>query len=166
MKKLITLCIALCTVATVFAQSKTVESFRAKYSEDRDAKSVSVSGSLFELVSKIAAYDEDEEAQAMSRIASNIEQFRLLSIPLVKSGFSHEDVDKMRKDLKGEKYEELMTVKEGLNRVYFMTQGNDDQIKNMVVLIKEDDEFVVMDIDGTLEMKDISYLAKHHKEWK
>jgi len=166
MKKLAVMIFAVAISATAFGQSKTVENFRNKYKNDRDAKVVSLSGGLFELLSSIASWDEsDEEAMAISRIADNIRSLEILSIPLYKSGFSHEDIDKMRSDLEKESYEELMTVKDGHERVYFLTQGDKNTIKNMLVLIREDDEFAVMNIDGSLDMKDLSYLVKHHKDW-
>jgi len=167
MKKLATMIFAIVVVsASAIAQSKTVEEFHNKYKNDRDAKVVSLSGGLFELLSSIASWDEeDEEAQAIARIAENIKSMDILSIPLYKSGFSSEDIDKMRADLGKENYEELMTVRDGNDKVYFMTQGDKNTIKNMLILIKEENEFALLNVNGSLEMKDLSYLAKHHKDW-
>lgn len=167
MKKLGTLFFAILVVGTAaLAQSKTVEAFQNKYKDDRDATVVSLSGGLFELLSAVASWDEsDEEAQAISRIAENIKSMQILKIPLYKSGFDNDDIDKMRADLDKENYKELMTVRDGAENVYFLTQGDKDTVKNMLILIKEDNEFAVLSIDGSLEMKDLAYLAKHHKNW-
>lgn len=166
MKKLAALIITACLATVAFGQSKTVEAFQNKYKDDRDAKVVSLNGSLFELIAKIGSFDEeDEDLQVMSRIAENIKSMNVLSIPLYKSGFTREDVEKMRKNLKGEHYEELMTVRDGADKIYFMTQGNKDQIKNMLVLVQEEEDFVLLNIDGSLQMEDLAYLAKNRKRW-
>lgn len=166
MKRLIVALVLIGTVNFTWAQSKTVEEFHNKYKEDRDAKVVSLNGSLFKLIGSIASYEEnDEDAKTIARIAEGIQSMEILAIPMHKTGFDGNSVEDMRSGLKKEKYEELMTMKEGSNRVYFMTQGTDSQIKNMLILIREDEEFMVMNINGTLEMKDLAYLAKHHKNW-
>lgn len=166
MKKLLALLLIAGAATCTFGQSKTIEDFQNKYGEDRDAKVVSLNGSLFKLLGSIASYDEeDEDAQTIARIAGNINSMEILSIPMYKSGFDNKSFDDMRSQLKGEKYEELMTVRDGSDRVYFMTQGTASQVKNMLVLVREEDEFTVMNINGSLDMKDLAYLAKHHKNW-
>jgi len=167
MKKLVVTVVGLMIVgASAFAQSKTVENFRQKYKDDRDAKVVSLSGSLFNLLSAVASWDEnDEEAQAVSRIAKNIKSMDILSVPMYKTGLKDEDVDRMMSDLKGEKYEELMTARDGEEIVHFMTQGDDKSISNMVALIRDNDELTVLNINGTVAMEDLSYLIKNHNDW-
>lgn len=166
MKKLIAIVLLAGVTTIAFGQSKTIEAFHSKYKEDRDAKVVSLNGSLFKLVASVASFEEsDEDAKTIARIADGIASMEILAIPMYKTGFDHKSIDDMRSQLKGEKYEELMTVKEGSDRIYFMTQGTDSQIKNMLVLIREDDEFMVLNINGSLDMKDLAYLAKHHKDW-
>lgn len=168
MKKITTFMFALVVLsATAFAQSKTVAKFHDKYKDDRDAKVVSLSGGLFELLSSIASWDEsDEDAQAIARIADNIKSLDILSIPLYKSGFNHDDIDEMRADLSKEDYEELMTVRDGGDKIYFLTQGDKSTVKNMLILIKGEDEFALLNVNGSLDMKDLGYLAKNHKNWK
>lgn len=166
MKKLIAVLVLIGTANFAWAQSKTVEEFHNKYKEDRDAKVVSLNGSLFKLIGSIASYEEnDEDAKTIARIAEGIQSMDVLAIPMHKTGFDAKALDDMRSQLKKEKYEELMTMKEGSDRVYFMTQGTDSQIKNMLILIREEEEFMVMNINGTLDMKDLAYLAKNHKNW-
>ncbi|MDX1628993.1 MAG: DUF4252 domain-containing protein [Fulvivirga sp.] len=166
MKKLVIMFVAIVCASAAIAQSKTVEDFQNKYKDDRDAKVVSVNGGLFHLLAEITSWDEsDEEAMAFSRIAENIKGVKIVAIPLYKSGFGHNEIDQMLEDLKKENYEELMTAKEGDERFYFLTQGSKDAIKNMLVLVREDDEFAVISVDGTMQMKDLSFFIKHHKDW-
>ncbi|UII23598.1 DUF4252 domain-containing protein [Fulvivirga ligni] len=167
MKQLAVTAVALIfSVSFTIAQSKTVQKFHDKYKDNEDAKVVSLNHGLFELLASVASFDEDDEdAKVIARIADNITSMDLLAIPLYKSGFNNNDIVDMRSALKKENYEEMMTVRDGSDHVYFLTQGNQNEVKNMLVLISGDDEFMVMNINGTLNMKDLAYLAKNREKW-
>ena len=149
-----------------WAQSKTVADFHQKYKDDRDATLVQLNGGLFKLLASIASYDAgDEDAQVIARISDNIESMDILSVPLFDSGLTPSEFDDMRGQLRKEKYEELMEIREGRDRVSFLTQGGANEVRNMVVLIREEENAVVMNINGTLDMKDLAYLAKHGRKF-
>lgn len=147
------------------AQSKTVEAFKKKY--DSEVKVISLTGDIFKLISSMAALDEaDEDAKVISRIAEGIKAMDILTISADESGFDDQSLDKMRNALKKENYDELMTVNEGGNRIYFLSQrGNGAELRNMLVLIREQNDFMLMNITGSLDMNDLAYLAKNHKNW-
>ena len=165
MKKLFASIMLVAFVTTAWAQSQVVEDFQNKYKDDRDAKVVAINGGLFKILSGIASYGEDEEALAFSRISDNIKSMNILSIPLYKSGFDPDEIDEMRSNLEKDDYDELMTIRDGGDRIYIMAQGAKNEVRNMLVLIREEKEFVLMNIDGTLDMKDLAILAKNHKDW-
>lgn len=142
-----------------------VEKFQDKYKNDRDATSVTVTGGLFKLLGNIAEYGEDADSEAVARIAKGIKSLQILSIPMFDSGLDMDEIKKLRSDLTKEKYEELMNIKEGRETVNVLAQGSDDEVRNMVILVQEKDEFALINIDGMLSMKDLAYLAKHHDDW-
>ena len=167
MRKTITTTLAL-FIGFGFAmgQSKTVKEFHEKYKDDRDAKVVSLNGSLFKLMSAIASYDtEDKDAEVIARIGEGIESMEIVSVPLFDSGLQPAEFNGLKEKLKNEKYDELMNMRDGRDRVSVMTQGGQHEVKNMVILIREEDNAVVMNVNGTLDMKDIAYLARHSKNW-
>ncbi len=166
MKKLSLVAAVVFISSIVMAQSKAVEDFHSKYKDDRDASVVSLNGSMFELFASIAELADDEDAQAMARIAKGINSMEILAIPMDKAGISTSEIDKLRSDIKSEDYEELMTMRDGRERVYIMAKTKDSKIDNMLVLVNGDeDEFVLMNLNGVLEMKDLAYLAEHHDKW-
>ena len=165
MKNLFLSLVLIGIAGSVLAQSKSVEAFRAKYQDDRDAKVVTMNGSMFELVSTIADnMEENEESEAIARIAKGIKSMQVLAIPLFRSGLEPAEIEKLHKDLMGEKYEELMQVRDGDQRVFFMAQGDENELRNMVVLVREDEEFILFNIDGTLNMKDLAYIVDNHDD--
>ncbi len=164
MKNLIITLVLLGFAGMAAAQSKSVEAFRDKYQDDRDAKVVTMNGSMFELLSSIAEnMDESEDSEAISRIAKGIKSMQVLAIPVFRSGLQPEEIDKLHSDLKKEKYEELMQVRDKDQKIYFMAQGDENELRNMVVLVREDEEFIMFNIDGTLNMKDLAYIVDNHK---
>lgn len=163
MKYVLILCLFASTVA--MSQSKSVAAFHEKYQGDRDATVVSLNGSIFNLVANIAAEadETDEDMQAIARIAEDIKSIRVLTVPVYKSGLEPAEISQLRKDLLNENYDELMTVRDGSDRIYFLAQGDESEVRNMMVLIQEDREFTLLSVDGRLSMKDLSHLANHHK---
>lgn len=149
------------------AQSKSVTNFQDKYSSHDDVTYVSIKGSLFNLIASIAEYDDeqDEDFQAMARIAKGIKSMQVLQVPFYETDLNREEVASFRKALAKEDYEEFLTVKDGKELINVMAQGAADEIRNMLVLVEEKEEFTLISINGTLSMKDLSYLSKHHRNF-
>lgn len=166
MKKLLSLTlITILAVSVSFAQSKTVREFQERYENDRDASVVHLNSGLFKIMGALAgAVDGDEDAEAFARISDGIKSLDILAIPFYKSGVDPSEIDNLRSKLKKENYEELMEVRDGRDRVYFLTQGTTNEVKNMVVLVREEKKLVLMNMDGTLNMKDLAYMAKHARK--
>ena len=165
MKRLTGLILALALPIAMMAQSESVEKFQDKYSEDRDATFVSIRGSLFNFIASIADFDDDPETQAIGRIADGIKSMQVLQVPYFESDLSRTEVVALRSALAKEKYEELMSVKEGREYVNILAQGSASEIRNMLILVDNKDEFTLINIEGKLSMEDLSYLSKNHRNW-
>ena len=165
MKRLTGLILALALPIVMMAQSESVEKFQDKYSEDRDATFVSIRGSLFNFVASIADFDDDPESQAIGRIADGIKSMQVLRVPYFESDLSRTEVSALKSALAKEKYEELMSVKEGREYVNILAQGSASEIRNMLILVDNKDEFTLINIEGKLSMEDLSYLSKNHRNW-
>ncbi len=166
MKKTTTLIAALVLVSTfTIGQSKSVESFKNKYKDDRDATVVTLQGNIFKLIGSIAEYSDDEDAKALSKIAGGIKSMQILSLPKYETGLEADEIKQLKSNLKKESYEELMSMKEGRETVVVYSQGNEDEVRNMLILVEEKNEFVLINIDGVLKMKDLAYIANHHDKW-
>ncbi len=166
MKRTTLLLIATVLSTGLWAQSKTLKSFHEKYHDDRDATNITIDGTLLNLVGALAAYaEDDEEAQAFANIAKNIKSMNILSVPMYGTGLSGKEVSGLRRNLKKESYEELMTMRDGDQKINFLADADEKQLRNMVVLVEDKDELVVMNINGLLNMKDLSKLVSNRKHW-
>ena len=151
------------------AQSKSVSAFQDKYSDHDEVTYVTIKGSLFNLIGSIAEYDDDEDPdedlQAFGRIANGINSMEVLRVPFYETDLNRDEVASLRNSLTKEDYEEFLMVKEGKELVNVMAQGTADEIRNMLILVEEKNEFTLISINGTLSMKDLSYLSKHHRNF-
>lgn len=165
MKRLAGLVLALALPLTIMAQSNVVVDFQDKYSDDRDATFVSIKGSLFNFVASIADIDDDPEAQALGRIAEGIRSMQVLQVPYFESDLSRADIENLKRALNKEDYEELMSVKDGKEYVHILAQGSANEIRNMLILVDDKNDFTMISIDGKLSMEDLTYLSKTHGSW-
>lgn len=167
MKKLTTLMMIAMLPFLAMAQSKSVKNFQDKYSGHDDVTYVTINGSLFNLIASIAEYDDDpdEDMEAFGRIANGINSMEVLRVPFYDTDLNREEVAGFRGSLTKEGYEEFLMVKEGKELINVMAQGAADEIRNMLVLIEEKDEFTLISINGKLSMKDLSYFTKHHRNF-
>ena len=169
MKKLTTLMIIAILPFVANAQSKAVQSFVDKYSDHDDVTYVVIKGSLFNLIASIAEYDNgeepDEDLQALGRIADGIKSMEVIQVPYFDTDLSREEVAALRSSLAKEKYEEFVSVKDGKELVNVMAQGTGNEVSNGIILVDEREEFTLITVKGTLSMKDLNYLSKHHNDW-
>jgi hypothetical protein len=169
MKKLATLMIIAMFPFLAMAQSKAVSAFQDKYSDHDDVTFVTIKGSLFNLIGSIAEYDDDddpdEDLQALGRIADGINSMEVLRVPFYDTDLNREELSSLRNSLAKDDYEEFLMVKEGKELVNVMAQGADDEIRNMLILVEEKEDFTLISINGKLSMKDLSYLSKHHNNF-
>lgn len=152
----------------LWAQSNAVTDFQEKYKNDRDASYVEISGNLFKFLGSIKDADNDDidpDLEALSRIAEGLESMQILSIDKYKTDVAEGDIDALKGALKREKYESLMSIKEGRQTVNFMAQGQENELRNMLIVIDQKEEFVLISIDGILSSSDLSYISKKYNHW-
>ncbi len=169
MKKLTILLIAIALIPSlVVAQTKSISEFQDKYREMDDATFVDISGSFFNFISNIANYvDEDDkdkkDVEAAGRILGAIKAMQVLKIPL--NLISKSDISSLEHNMKREKYEDLMTIKEKDSYINILAQGSGSELKNVTFLIDQEDDFILFTFQGTFSMSDVSYLVKNKNSW-
>jgi phosphatidate phosphatase PAH1 len=164
MKELATL--ILVTMASLVAMSQaTVKNFTDKYRNEKDATVVTLKGNVFNLLGDVAQWSDDEEAETAARVFKGIKSMEVLSLSLYDAGISKQEITDLKNNLAKEKYEEYITAREGSQTVVVYAQGTQDNVSNMLILVQERDEFTLVNIDGTLNHKDLAYIVKHHDDW-
>ncbi len=149
---LTTLCLALCSMV-VWAQSP-VQSLFDKYQDHPDFSTVTISPKMFQLIAKL---DIDEVEDDLEDLVKSIKGLRIL---IKDSG----DTDALYREASTEigkgSYEELLTVRdEGENVRFMIKEGSGDIIEELVLLVGGGDQFVLLDLRGDMDIKDIGKLG-------
>ncbi len=165
MKKLTTMMLLALLPFAGRAQSKVVANFQQKYANNRHVTQVSINGPVFGFLASLAKYDDSPDARAFANVAAGIKSMQVLQVPYYEAGLSRDEVTSLRHHLTKDGYEDLVTVRDGRERVNIMAQGNEDELRNMLILAEEKDHFTLLSIKGRLSMQDLSYLAENHRNF-
>ncbi len=166
MKRVVLTLVVVFIASFSFAQSGTVNNFFSKYKEDRDVKYVSIKGSLFKFLESVTEEVEDDDAQMIGRIAEGINGVEILSVPKYETEVSKSEIDALFSGLKKDNYEELMYVKEGRKTVRVYASNKNSKVTNMLIVADEKDELALINIDGSIDLKDVSTFMNHSNKWK
>lgn len=167
MKKIILIIAALTMVSLpliTFSQSTTDALFE-KYGAKDGFTTVHITKELFSLFGEITENIEGEDVQDLKEVVNGLEYIRILMYEnssdnkYADSGTLKdfkEDLDEV--SLKN--FTELMTVKEGGETVKFMIRKDGKVIRELLLLINQDDEAGFISITGNINLKSIAKLSK------
>jgi hypothetical protein len=167
MKKFILMIAALTMISLplqTFSQSTTDALFE-KYGAKDGFTTVHITKELFSLFGEITEDAEDEDVQELNEVIDGLEYIRIL---MYENSSDNKYADEstlqnFKEDLdevKLKNFAELMTVKEGGETVKFMIRKEGKIIKELLLLINQDDEAGFISITGNIDLKSISKLAK------
>ena len=127
-----------------------VTDFLNKQNDQGVFTQVNVSSKMFQLIADIT----DEETEG---IIQNLTGMKII-VADQEIGKYFAQVKLMIEKKTG--YEELMSIKEGQEEVWMYIRENKGYIAELVILVSNNDEFVLMNFTGKIDLKKISRLAK------
>ena len=136
----------------VQAQNDAISKYFDKYMDDENFTVVYISSKMFEMFAKIDP-DVDEEVKEVIR---DLKGLRILVRDEGGLKYYKEAIKKINFD----EYEELMTVRDDGTNVKFVIREEGDIIKELLLIVGGDDEFVLMSFMGKIDLAKISRLAK------
>lgn len=151
MKNIFLLICFLGSTGFTFAQSKSIHNFYNKYAGFENATDINVQGWVLKLAS---AFSEDEKAQ---NTLDKITQIRIL-IMEDENLVTYDDRKKLIRSLKKDKFETLLQVKDGGDNIDFFLREEGDHITNILMLVNGKDGFVLLSLEGLLNLEDIKDL--------
>lgn len=154
MKKL-TLIVMLFAVLTISlkAQKSPVDELFTRYDGKEGFTSVYISSKMFSLLSRI-----DSDDQEFRNLVTRIKGIRILSIDSARNSSGINLAAELMPGLKRNGYEELMTVREDADNVFFMIREVGGRIAELVMVTGGDGSSVVS-IQGDLDLKTIASLS-------
>jgi len=167
MKKFILMIAALVMVSLplqTFSQSTTDALFE-KYGAKDGFTTVHITKELFSLFGEIAEDAEGEEIEDLKEVVDGLEYIRIL---MYENSDDNKYADENTltnfkndlEDVQLKNFTELMTVREQDEIVKFMIRKDGKIIKELLLLISQDDEAGFISITGNINLKSIAKLSK------
>ena len=147
-----------------FSQSTTDALFE-KFGAKDGFTTVHITKELFSMFGEITEDIEGEDVQELNEVVNGLEYIRILMYEISNDNkyadagtlkAFKEDLD----EVKLKNFTELMTVKEGGETVKFMIRKDGKIIRELLLLINQDDEAGFISITGNINLKSIAKLSK------
>ena len=151
------------SATAVKAQDKCLREFRNKYKGSAEIHTVNLGKFALNLGSLCLSFDnEDADAKAMGHALKGIQKVKVYTISNVKGGtVSYDDIADLKSNLqRNENFDLLMEARENGSRVHILNKGKDDELGNVVMLVQEENEFVIVNLQTTLKIADINHLIR------
>lgn len=155
MKQLSFLVVFLSVLTTARSQSPVDEVFD-KYAGKEGYTTVIISKYMFDLFKNIDA--DDPEAKEMNELISNLTGIKILASEKKDEGGSF--LKDVKKKISSADYKELMTIKEEDQDVQFLVRENGGKVIELLMVAGGNGDNVLISIQGNIDMKNISKLAK------
>lgn len=136
-----------------------VKGFYHKYKKSENATSFVLPGFLVWIGAGIARSAVDEpEAKIALRFAKKFKTMRLL---VMEDGHEVTEEDYLQLVYAAQKqnYEPMISFKEKGQNVQIFAKGKKDKLKRLLILVKSEDEFVLMDMKTKIRTKDLNRMV-------
>ena len=140
-------------------QSQAVMNFHNKYKDNGKYLSVKIEGGLLKMLSNVET--NDEETQEFLDAVSKIEAIDVHSVNRDNGDFDESDINKFKKEIKKEKYDELLIVRDGDTDLDFLIKERKGKISDLLLVVDEPDEFIIVNINGDIDLKTIAKVTEN-----
>lgn len=154
MKKLIIVLITGLFSLSLQAQSLISTTF-SDYETNESLTRVSISKKMFEIIANLDPDDQDEKD-----LIESVSKLDGLKIIVADSSENPAAMyaDAMKRIPK--RFEELMTVNDEKEKIVFMIDEKDGRVSELIMVMKGDDEFVMLDLYGDIDLNEIARISK------
>jgi hypothetical protein len=135
-----------------FAQDDAIGKFFGKYLDDDRFTVVSISPSMFRLMSKI---NWDTVSPDLKQTVSKLHSLRILTTSTTPMVFYKEALEKIDR----KEYEELITVRNNKDNVHFMVKESGKTIHELLMISVGDDGFSLFSFVGDIDLDGLSRLS-------
>ena len=123
-------------------QSKSIDQFRKEFKEDNN---VFIYSSTLQMLNS-------ENNPEFADLTKDIEEIRVLNYTKAGRKFTTDRITALKTSLKEEKYTELMIINEKDNKINLYSREKRGKTVGFVALIENPETFVVIDVDGSLDI--------------
>lgn len=154
MKKVFLIVTVFLMSGALSAQSLISASF-SDYENDENFTRVSISKKMFSIMANLDPEDEDEKE--LIQTVSNLDGLKII---VADSSENPKELFKESMSRIPSRFEELMTVDDKDERIVFMIDESDGVVSELIMVMKGDDEFVLLDLFGKIDLNQIAKLSR------
>ena len=161
MKNILLLVSLMCLPLLMQGQKRAVKNFYHKYKKYEGSRGIMVPGFLIWLGSGVAKQvvknDDNPEAEIFMKYVKKFKTMRVLVME-EENLVAKEDLKHLIVAAKKGKYEEIISVREGGTHISIMARGKKSKLKNLLILVSSEDEFVMLHAKTKIKVKHINQL--------
>lgn len=101
---------------------------------------------------------KDPEAKAGLRLARKVKKLRFMATE-DDNPITAAEVGDFITNIRSTGYEDLLSVREGRSTVHILSREKKEKLKNLLILVNDEEEFVFMDMKSRLKYEDLTDLA-------
>ena len=101
---------------------------------------------------------QDPEAKAGLRLARKVKKLRFLATEDY-NPITAAEVNDFVGNIRSNGFEDLLMVKEGSSTVHILSREKKEKLRNLVILVNDEEEFVFMDMKSRIKYEDLSELV-------
>lgn len=140
------------------AQTKSINRFYHTYKRAENVTSFTVPGWIMDLGAAIGKkHVEDETGRSALKLVKKIKKLRLL----VMEDYNHvstQAFNQLVQGVEGDHFEAGFSVRHGDQKVHFFTREKKDKIKNLLILVSSEDQFVLFSAKTKIKYEDLANL--------
>lgn len=141
------------------AQTVSINEFYRKYKHaDAEKVALSVPGWIVRMGIGIAkSQAEDQEEKDALKVLKKVGKVRVLTFEDA-NPVMDKDLDRLMKGLRRERFEDLIMVREQATKVHIMMRERREKIKNLLILVNEEDTFTMVSLKTKVKYDEIEEL--------
>ena len=159
MKNILTIILIIGIFNPIFSQSRAILEFHEKFKDNSKYFSLKIEGGILTSLSNIST--DDADTKDLMDVISKIDAIDIHSINRLETKFDNNDLKDFLRKIRKENYEDLLIVNSDDSKTNFMIKESRGKVSDLLLLVNEDEEFIVINISGTIDLHNISKLSKN-----
>lgn len=144
----------------VNAQETAMDKFYEKYAAEKGFTGVSVSPEMFEMFATMQVDDSTNQMKEAHEMMKQLTGLKMLSYEPQPGVEKFPLIEKAKKALNIKNYTEMMTVQDDGETIIFYVKKSDNKVSELLMTLQGEDQEVVLDISGNIDMKSIARLGQ------
>jgi hypothetical protein len=152
----------LLAIAPIMVNAQTdIDKLYEKYAGKDGITSINISPEMFSFLGAIDMSDSSDDAKDVQEAIDQLSGLKMLVFENDQKKNIESFYDEIKKSIPMEGYSELMSVNDNESDVKFLAKkSGKNRVLELLMLVKSDDEVVVMSMTGNMDMNTISDIGK------